>query len=369
MAMKNVSVGIIGCGNISDIYIKNCSELFSIFDVKACSDIIPERAKAMAEKHGIPKACTVEELLGDSEIQMVINLTVPEAHSEICNSALKAGKHVYVEKPLALSREEGKKTLDMAKSENLIVGAAPDTFLGGGLQTCKKLIQDGWIGKPISATAFYASHGHEGWHPNPEFFYKPGGGPLLDMGPYYITALVSLLGPVNGVCGMAKKSFAERTITSDPNNGKKIKVEVPTHVTGIIDFESGATANLITSWDIWDHHLPYIEIYGSEGTMAIHNPNNFGGQVLLRRSNKKEWISIPAIYGFEENSRGIGAADMAYSIISDKHPRASGELAYHVLDVMLGILDSAKEGNYFKVESSCRSPEILSLRWPEDALN
>jgi predicted dehydrogenase len=279
--MGRVKVGIIGCGNISDIYLKNCTKVFDNLEVVACADLIMDRAKAKAEAYNIPKACTVEELLADPEIEIVINLTIPKAHAEVCLAALEAGKNVYVEKPLAISREDGKKIIETAKKKGLLVGGAPDTFLGGGIQTCKKIIDDGWIGEPIAATAFMVCHGHESWHPDPEFYYKLGGGPMFDMGPYYLTALVSLMGPIRRVTGSARITFPERLITSQPKYGTKITVDVPTHVAGIMDFESGAIGTILTSFDVWGSQLPRIEIYGSAGSMIVPDPNKTAGGLVF----------------------------------------------------------------------------------------
>lgn len=359
--MKKVKVGIIGCGNISDIYLKNCAETFKILEVAAVADLIPERAQAKAEKYGIMKACTPEELLADPEIEMVINLTIPKAHAEVCIAALEAGKHVYVEKPLSITREDAKKIIDKAKEMGLLVGCAPDTFLGGGIQTCIKLINDGWIGKPVAATAFMTCHGHESWHPDPEFYYKKGGGPMLDMGPYYLTALVSMLGPVKRVTGSTKITYPERTITSQPKFGTQIEVEVPTHIAGVIDFQSGAVGTIITSFDVWSAELPRIEIYGSTGSLSVPDPNTFGGPVRVRRAGQNQWMEVPLTHNYSENSRGLGAADMAYAILNGRNNRASGELAYHVLDIMQGFHDASDRSAHYELKSACRFPEPLPL--------
>ncbi len=357
--MKKVKVGIIGCGNISGIYLKNCSQLFSIIEVAACADIDMERAKAKAAEFSIPKACTPAELLADEEIQIVLNLTIPKAHAEICLAALEAGKSVYVEKPLAITREDGKKIIDLAASKGLLVGCAPDTFLGGGIQTCRKLIDDGWIGQPVAATAFMTCHGHESWHPDPEFYYKVGGGPMFDMGPYYLTALVNLIGPVKRVTGSARITFPERIITSQPKNGAHITVDVPTHVAGVLDFQNGAVGTIITSFDVWHAQLPRIEIYGTEGTISVPDPNSFGGPVYLRRSDAVQWSEIPLSHAYADNSRGLGVADMAYSMLNGGKHRACGELAYHVLEIMHGFHDASAQGKHYELKSTCDKPAAL----------
>ena len=354
--MEKVKVGIIGCGNISGIYLKNCTSIFHNLEVAAVADKIPERAQARAEEYKIPRACSVEELLADPEIRIVLNLTIPKAHTEVCLAALYAGKHVYVEKPLAITREDGKKVIALAKEKGLRVGCAPDTFLGGGIQTCCKLIDDGWIGRPVAATAFMTCHGHESWHPDPEFYYQVGGGPMFDMGPYYLTALIAMMGPVRRVTGSARKTFAHRTITSAPKYGKIIDVEVPTHVAGVLDFENGAVATILTSFDVWHAQLPRIEIYGSEGTLSVPDPNTFGGPVSVRRAGAPEWSRIPLTYGFSENSRGVGVADMAFALKSGRPHRANGEMAYHVLDTMHAFQDASDSGRHIELESSCTRP-------------
>jgi predicted dehydrogenase len=366
--MKKVKVGVIGCGNISGIYFKN-GKLLEILDIVACSDLYMKRAKAKAEEFGIPRACTVEELLSDTDIQIVLNLTTPEAHAEVSLAALKAGKNVYSEKPLAISRKDGKAILDTAKSKGLLVGCAPDTFMGGGIQTCRKLIDDGWIGEPIGATAFMTCHGHESWHPDPEFYYKAGGGPMLDMGPYYLTALVNLIGPIQRITGSARITFPERIITSSPKYGTKITVDTPTHIAGVIDFENGAIGTIITSFDVWAAQLPRIEIYGTEGSLEVPDPNTFGGPVYVRRKDSSQWSEIPLTHGFSENSRGIGLADMAYALAGNRSHRANGDMAYHVLDVMLGFLDASNNNNHYKVESTCKRPAPLPVGLPANALD
>ncbi len=359
--MKKAKIGVIGCGNISRIYLKNLTQVFDVAEVVACADLIPERAQAKAQEFNIPEACSVEELLNNPAIEIVVNLTIPEAHADVAMQVLEAGKNVYNEKPLTIQREDAQKMLTMAKEKRLLVGSAPDTFLGGGLQTCIKLIDDGWIGKPVAATAFMTCHGHESWHPAPEFYYKVGGGPMFDMGPYYLTALIALMGPVRRVTGSAQTTFSERTITSEPKFGTKIEVEVPTHVAGTLDFENGAVGTMITSFDIWHSQLPFIEIYGSEGTLSVPNPNTFGGPIFVRRQGAREWMEIPLTHGFSENSRGLGVADMAQALSNDRQHRANGDMAYHVLDIMHGFHDASKNGKHYELASTCIRPEPMPL--------
>lgn len=356
--MKPVKVGIIGCGNISGIYFENATR-FAALDLIAAADLVPERVEAKAAEFNIPNVYySAEELLKNPDVELVINLGVPKIHAEICLAALNVGKHVYVEKPLAITREEGQEILNLAKSKGLLVGGAPDTFMGAGIQTCRKLIEDGWIGEPIGGTAFMVNHGHESWHPDPEFYYKAGGGPMFDMGPYYLTALINLLGPIKRISGSTKVSFSERTITSKEKYGQKIGVEVPTHVAGIFDFAEGAIVSMITSFDVWGAHLPRIEIYGTEGSLSVPDPNNFGGPVKVKLQGA-DWSDIPLTHGYSENSRGIGVADMAYAIRTGRKHRASGELTYHVLEAMHGVHDAANSGQFYNMQSTCSKPEPL----------
>lgn len=356
--MKRRKIGIIGCGNISGIYFKNLINTFQNTEVVACADLVAERAEAKAEEFDV-SACSVEELLQNPEIEIVVNLTTPQAHYEVCNDVLSAGKHVYVEKPLCLTREDGKKLLQKAKEKNLLIGSAPDTFLGAGIQTCRKLIDDGWIGEPVAATAFMTCHGHESWHPDPEFYYQVGGGPMFDMGPYYLTALVNLIGPVEKVSGFTNITFPTRTITSEKKYGKIVDVEVPTHIAGLLEFKNGAIGTIITSFDVWGAQLPRIEIYGSEGTISVPDPNTFGGPVHIMRKNHKEFSPIPLSHPYAENSRGLGVSDMVRALNTGKKNRANAELSYHVLDIMHGFHDSANTGRHILLESTCDKPEAM----------
>ena len=360
--MKNkVKVGIVGCGNICGIYFKNMIEVFEILDVKACADLNMERAQAKAAEFPGVKAVTVDKIMADPEIEIIVNLTAPQAHFEVAMRAVKAGKSVHSEKPITLTREEGRKLLAAAKKKGVLVGNAPDTFMGGGIQTCRKLIEDGWIGEPVAATAFMTCHGHESWHPDPEFYYQRGGGPMFDMGPYYLTALVNLLGPVKRVTGSTRITFPERTITSPKKYGTKVEVEVPTHVAGVMDFAGGAIGTIITSFDVWAASLPCIEIYGSEGSLRVPDPNGFGGPVAVRRSGGQNWTEVPLTHGYADNSRGIGVADMAYALRSGRAHRASGALAYHVLDLMQAFHDASDTGRHVTLESTCERPAPLPM--------
>ncbi len=360
MTVRPVNIGIIGTGNISGIYLEN-GKVFDALNITTVADIDLSKAQAQAEKYGVAKACTPDELLADPSVEAVINLTIPAAHGDVALDALRAGKHVYNEKPLAVTRGQAREMLDLAGSKGLRIGCAPDTFLGGGLQTCRKLIDDGWIGTPVAATAFMMSHGPESWHPNPTFFYQPGAGPMFDMGPYYLTAFIHLLGPVRRVTGSAQVSFAERTVTNHWNYGDKIAVNTPTHVAGILDFHSGPVATIITSFDVWYGNLPRIEIYGSEGTLSVPDPNTFNGPVRVRRAGEDAWHDVGLTHGFAEDSRGIGLADMCQAISSGRPHRASGELAYHVLDLMHAFHDASREDRHIELQSTCERPAALPL--------
>ncbi|NSW56435.1 MAG: Gfo/Idh/MocA family oxidoreductase [Armatimonadetes bacterium] len=358
--MRKMKIGVVGCGNISGVYLQ-APQKFPILDIVACADIDMNAARVQAEKYGIPRACTVDELLADPAIEIVVNLTPPHFHSTIDLAALQAGKHAYAEKPLAVSRADGKRIMELAAAKGLRVGSAPDTFLGGGIQTCRKLIDDGWIGQPIGAAAFMLGHGPEAWHPNPFFFYQPGAGPLFDMGPYYLTALVNLLGPVKSVAASATISFSERIATCKEHFGKAIQVTTPTHVNGILEFETGAVGTITTSFDVWACELPRIEVYGSEGTLSVPDPNTFGGPVRLKRAGAEGWTEMPLSHGYADQSRGIGAADMAYALQSGRDHRASGALAFHVLDIMESLYEAARARAYVDLGSRVDRPAPLPM--------
>jgi len=364
--MERSRIGVIGCGAISATYFKACKQ-FEAIEITACADIDEARARARAEEFEIPRACSVEEMLADPDIDIILNLTIPKAHAEVNMAVLEAGKHVYCEKPLATTREDGLRTLAAAEAKGLRLGCAPDTFLGAGIQTCRKLIDDGWIGQPVAAVAFMMNNGTECWHSNPSFYYQKGGGPMMDMGPYYLTALVSLLGPVRRVTGSARASFAQRLVTSKQHYGKVIDVEVPTHIAGIMDFECGAIASMITTFDVWSSELPHIEIHGSGGSLSVPNPNAFGFPARIRRVGADEWSQVPFTHGCTDNcSRGIGLADMACAVKSGRKHRANGEMAYHVLDIMEAFNDSSSQGRHIELTSTCSQPEPLPMGLKSD---
>ncbi len=368
MAAEAVRAGIIGCGNISPIYFQ-AARRFEAMEVVACADLDPERARVRAAEYGVRAAASVDDLLGDPELDMIINLTVPMAHAAVGIRALQAGKSVYGEKPLAVSFNDGRRMVDEAAARGLRIGCAPDTFLGGGHQTCRKLLDNGAIGRPVAATAFMLSAGVESWHPNPEFYYQPGGGPMFDMGPYYITALINLLGPVRRVTGSTQRTHEERIITAEHRRGEKIRVEVPTHVAAVLDFHSGAVATLVTSFDVQFHGMPNIELYGTEGTLRIPDPNGFGGPVELWNLSRREWHEVPLSHGYADNSRGLGAADMAEGIRSGNPHRASGEMALHALEVMDAVHVASDEGRHVELTTQCERPAPLGAEQPDGILD
>ena len=368
MAQEKIKVGIIGCGAISGAYLKRLP-MFENLEVACCADMDSARAKARAAEFKVPRACSVRKLLADPEIGIVLNLTIPKAHAKINLAALKAGKSVYSEKPLAVRRRDGRRLLDLAAEKGLRVGGAPDTFLGAGLQTCRKVIDDGLIGEPVAATAFMLGHGAEAWHPNPEFFYEAGGGPMFDMGPYYLTALISLIGPIRRVTACTRVTFPTRTITSEPKKGKVVQVETPTHVAGVMEFANGAIGTLVTSFDVWASKTPRIEIYGTLGSLSCPDPNTFGGDVLIRRPEDKDWSPVPLTHVYSENWRGIGVADMAYGLQSGRKHRANGEMTYHVVDVMQSFLDSGAKGRHVTLASTCERPAALPTGLVEGKLD
>ena len=363
--MQPVSLGIVGCGAISDVYFE-AGAAFAALDVVACADIDASRAEAKADRHGV-RAERVDDLLADSAVEAVVVLTPPAYHGDVALRALEAGNHVYTEKPLAPTKAEGEELLETAAAEGLTVGSAPDTVLGTGLQTCREAIDDGLIGDPVGAVASWGSSGHESWHPNPEGFYREGGGPLFDMGPYYLSALVTLLGPVQSVGGATETPRAERTITSEPRRGESIRVDVPTHETGVLTFESGATGTLLTSFDVQGSELSGFEVYGSEGTLSVTDPNRFDGtpRVHLADMDDGEWRDLPVERDHPDQQRGLGLVDMAYALRTDWDQRTGGDVAYHVLETMTGLRESAAGSERVELSAPCERPASVPDGFPE----
>jgi len=358
-----MNVGIVGCGMIVKPYLRACGES-KWLNLAACSDLLEERAAAacaMAAENGwgSPRVRGYEEILADGEIDLVLNLTNPKAHFDLNMRALEAGKHVHAEKPLCVSREEGRELLQCAAGNNVRLGCAPDTFLGSGHQTARALIDDGAIGEPLSITLFFVGGGPDGYHEDPEFFFQAGAGPMFDVGVYCLTDVINLLGAVKKVAGMTSTAWDERTVLSRKKYGRKFKVEVPTHVSASLEFANGTVGTFVTSFDIkGGHHLPRIEIYGTEGTLCVPDPNGFGGKPVLFRTAEadKGWREIEPTHGYGGGNKGIGAADMAAAIAGDRVHRAGGDLAFHVLDVGLSIYESSDSGKAVDVTSSVERP-------------
>lgn len=350
--MNKAVIGVVGCGDISGIYLKNMTGLFNNTYVKAICDINTKRAEATTQKFGIEKIYTLEEMLEDDEIEIIVNLTTPQTHYEICKKALESGKHTYVEKPLCVKLEQGFELVEIAKRNGLMLASAPDTFLGAGIQTCINLIKKGEIGRPSSAEGFMLSNGVESWHPNPWFYYKEGGGPMFDMGPYYLTTMVNMLGPVVRLAGMTNNALEERTITNKLEPGKKIKVEVPTHVSGIMEFANGAIGTVIMSFDAHGSDLPRIEVHGTEGSLSVPDPNTFGGPVKIKKQNDTQWRDIPIELPYSQNSRGLGVSDMAYVLKNGGRHKAHGDISLHVLELMHGFHMSSNNRSFYEMKSS-----------------
>ncbi len=358
MSTPGGRVGIIGCGNISRAYATKLRALPDL-ELVGCADLDADRARALAAEVGVPLALAPDELIAHPDVDVVLNLTVPLAHATITRTALEAGRHVYSEKPLALDQVEGERLVAIARALDLRLGCAPDTFLGAGLQTCRALLDSGAIGVPLAANAFFHGSGPESWHPDPRSFYRRGAGPLFDVGVYYVTALVALLGPIGRVTGSARISRAKRLITSQPLDGTWMDVEVPTHVAGVLEHEAGPLATLVASFDVPATRYRFIEVYGTEGTLSVPDPNTFGGPVQVRRAGDADWTDVPLTHANAEQSRGLGLADMVRAHRTGRPHRASGDLALHVLEVMERILVAAETGRHQAVASRVERPAPL----------
>ena len=362
-------VGIIGCGNISETYFE-CQNLFNNFNVVACADINIEAAKKSAEKYNV-NAFSVDDILANQDIDLIINLTIPAAHKEIIMKSLKAGKHCFSEKPLAMSFSEGLEISELAISKNLYVGCAPDTFLGAAGQKARSLIEDNKIGNVVLGTFNLMSHGMEHWHPNPDFFFKPGAGPVFDVGVYYITQLVNLIGPIKSISSLSGTATPERIITSEPRNGEKIKVETPTTLMGTLEFHNNAKIQFFCSWDVWKHKHSTIELYGLEGSMIVPDPNFFSGDILISHkeedwqiiNNDKMLLGIPNKTDNNgskiANYRGIGLSDMIDAIHNQRQSRCSLDLAVHVLEAMEGIIKSSDDRVNYHMQTKPNQPDFL----------
>lgn len=373
---KSFRVGLIGTGRISDIYLRNCAALDRL-DIVSCGSLNMDESRAKAAQYGVPQCSCPEEIIGDPGIDAILNLTVPAAHAEVSLAALKAGKHVYSEKPFVTDLADGRRILDLATSRGLLVGVAPDTFLGGRWQTVRKLLDQGVIGSPTGVAAFVPTHGVERHNPNTDFYYASGGGRLLDLGPYYLAAMVFCLGPIARVAGMARRTFPERMIENGPRSGEMIPVEVDTHCLSLIEFESGAIGQMMVSFDVWESETPRLEIYGTDGTACIPDPdpgdgaNVFQGPVWVRTRATLRWTMRPRpdapaewkvaenTHGLNFDARGVGLAELAQAALDGRGPRASGALGLHLCEVMKGMQDSPRLGRFVEIESTCARPAML----------
>lgn len=361
---KTLGVGIIGCGNISTAYL-SLAPMFKGYDIVAVADINMDNANAQATKFDV-RAETVDGLLAAPDVDLIINLTIPAAHVDVSRAILQAGKHVYSEKPFVLSLAEAQELGEIAKANNLRIGSAPDTFMGGSHQLARALIDAGTIGKVTSGAAVVMSSGMEDWHPNPDFFFQKGGGPILDLGPYYICNLVQLLGAVKQVTSFTGMASDTRTIQNGPRNGETVPVETPTTIHSVLSFESGAIITLLASWDVWASNHPIMELYGSEGTMDLPDPNFFGGTLTVTQRSgdpiEKSWDHPFNVVNFEDvhaNYRGAGLADMAIAIQEGRPHRCNDDFATHVVEVMTAILDAGETGTVLTMTTSCGRPDVL----------
>ena len=379
-----VKVAMIGVGAISGIYLKNLTLTFKEVELIGVCDLIPERAEKGVQyvreevekgaKAVIPKIYKdMYEAFDDPEVDVILNLTRPYEHYEVTKAALLHGKHVFSEKPLAVDMEEADELVELAKKTGLHMGGAPDTFMGAGIQTCRQIIDSGMIGDVIGANCAMVCHGHETWHPNPEFYYKRGGGPMMDMGPYYVTALVQLIGEAKGVMGMTKKSFPQRIITSQPHYGEVVDVDIDTYLAGNILFSNGAFASIFTTFDVYYGRMAQarFEVYGTKGTLVVPDPNTFGGPILLLRPEdqaaapkvdpalmRKEapnfyagYKEIPLMFDYNENSRALDLADMCKAIETGRGWRADYQQQHHVLEILTSFSKSCEKGEYIPLKT------------------
>lgn len=369
--MSVLGVGIIGCGNISTTYF-SLAPLFKGIEIRACADLDSTAAQAKAADYGV-RAEAIDSLLTAEDIDIIVNLTIPDAHYSVTRQILEAGKHAYSEKPVVLTLEEGKALRDLATQKRLTVGSAPDTFLGGAHQQARAHVDSGAIGAVTSGTAIVLSHGMEHWHPNPDFFFQPGGGPVLDLGPYYIANLINLLGPVKRVAALTSMASKTRTITSEPRAGETIPVDTPTNVHALLEFEQGATITMLSSWDVWAHQHSEMELYGTGGSIYLPDPNFFGGSVSAGGSDFSEVVSLEewnhpfGVNNQQEdglgraNYRAAGLADMAIAIMEGRDHRCSLERALHAVDVMTSILKSGETGEFVAMTTTCTRPAALGI--------
>jgi predicted dehydrogenase len=368
--MANLGIGIIGCGNISAAYLR-LAPAFKGLEVRAVADMNMAAAEARAAEFGV-KAQSVDDLLTNKDVDVVINLTIPDAHFSVTKRILQAGKHAYSEKPLVLTLEEGEELRALASARGLAVGCAPDTFLGGAHQQARALIDEGKVGTITAGCAAVLNHGMEHWHPSPDFFFLPGAGPMLDLGPYYVANLINLLGPVRRVGALTSSATAERTIANGPRNGEKVPVKTPTNIHALLEFRSGATINLSTSWDVWHHKRNHFELYGTEGTLYVPDPNFFGGTVEIGGRDGSLTTVAPWDHPFGKvnqhhngrdlaNYRTAGLADMVAALVAGRDARCSLDRALHGVDVMTACLKSGETGQFVTLTTTCTRPAALGL--------
>lgn len=355
--MKRTKIGIMGCGKISDIYLTNITGMHAdVLEIAAVSDLHLDRAQACAAKYGIPHALPAEAFYTSDLFDIVLNLTIPQAHYEVVKKALTAGKHVYTEKPLSLDYSQGVELVALAREKSLRLGGAPDTFLGAAAQTARAAIDEGRIGEPIAFTAFMMCHGWEGFHPNPDFYYAKGGGPMYDMGPYYLTSLINLLGPAEAVSAMHSTPITHREVVIGPRTGEVLPVEVPTHVVGTVRFRNNVVGSMVTTFDVWPVDLPHIVIYGRKGTLVVPNPDLFSDSVRVLDGASNTWTELPLVNSYTSNSRGLGLRDMALAISENREHRANARMTSHVLEIMNTFRQSAEEKREIPLQSTCDRP-------------
>ncbi|WP_166980464.1 Gfo/Idh/MocA family protein [Paramicrobacterium fandaimingii] len=357
---STVNIGIIGVGNISAQYFAELPKHAGV-SIVAVADVDQNRADSVAAERGV-RALSVDALLADSGVDLVLNLTIPAAHAEIALRALESGKHVYGEKPLALTPAEAAPVLEFARDTGLRVGCAPDTVLGTGVQTARHALDAGRIGAPVAASVHWSAPGHERWHPAPGFYYQPGGGPLFDMGPYYLTSLVTLFGAVTRVSGTVTRSDRERTVSQGPLAGQPLPVAVDTHITALLEHASGVTATVTMSFEVWATRAPLFEVYGTAGTIVVPDPNNFSHVGEVWTQDTAEWMPLDDAAGFRDGGRGIGIVDLAEALDEDRPHRASGDMAFHVLEIMDAILRAGDEHRVIDITSTVERPEAVPLR-------
>ena len=356
----SLNVAMIGCGIISATYLRVIITTFREIKIIGVCDLIRERAEKAQREYNIPKLYeTMYDAFADPDVDIVLNLTRPYQHFDVTKAALEAGKAVFTEKPLGASFEEGLELVRIAKEKGLMIGGAPDTFLGASLQTSRFLIDSGYIGEPVGAAAFFNGHGPESWHPDPDFFYQFGGGPMFDMGPYYVTTLINMLGGVSGVSGMTGATFKERMITAAPHFGEMIKVNCPTYISGTMRFDSGIIGSIWMTFDVYESQTPRVEIYGTEGTLSIPDPNCFGGPVGIWRPEDGQWKEFPLMFPYAEQSRGLGLADFAKSIETGRCARCGWQQPLHVLEIMESFTISSETGKYIELKTKYERPKPM----------